>query len=133
MNSKVKKTLTIIVTMAAIITVSFIIWYIWPLLNGGTQNITRQNRDFIKQMRDVTYGNLIRKVNVNLIGELEITVYVRLSAKDEELLALAEVIKPLVDERFPNAAVFLSFIYDGNNILYSYRRLGGVWVLEYSH
>ena len=101
------------------------LWYIWPILfGGGFNDITRQNRSLIKQMKSSTYGRLIKKVTMTQYGTIGIFVYVKSSAKDEELLRLAEEIKLLINDNYPNPHlnIGLNLKYDAFNSIYDFFR-----------
>jgi len=100
---------------------SIILWYIWPILfGGGFNDITRQNRGLIRQMKSSMHGRLIKKVLMTQYGTIGVSIYVKSSAKDEEVLALAEDIKLLINDNYPNPHldIGLFFYYDEFTKLY---------------
>jgi len=118
MWNRVYKMRSVIIIVAIL---SIFLWYIWPILfGGGFNDITRQNRGLIRQMKYSTHGRLIKKVIMTQYGSIDISVYVKSSAKDEEVLALAEDIKLLINDNHPNPHIDINLFlrHDGFDKLY---------------
>ena len=96
------KRLLLVTVLIIIVALSTALYLIWPIIfGGGFHDITRQNGDLIRQMKSSGHGRLIRRVIVAQRLTIYIDIFVRRSASGEEILALVEEIKPLIDDTFP--------------------------------
>jgi len=93
---------TFVVIIPLVLLLFFISLFIYL---DNYRNVTRQHKDLISQMRATEQGHLIRRVRMDLIGTLIIDIRVRSSAKDDEVLALVNEIKPLIEETIPVGSV----------------------------
>jgi len=119
MNAIAKRRL--LITIAVVLPLTLILWFLWPLLFwGGLRDITRENRVLINQMKASEHGHLIRRVRMSEIGTISIRIFIRSSARNEEVLALANEIMPLIEETFSMGSVHMSFRFNDFDTLYSF-------------
>jgi len=69
-------------------------------------------------MKASTHGHLIRRVRIYQKGITSVSVYTRSAATDEELLALAEELQTVLEDKFFYSEVNLTLQIVSHNILY---------------
>jgi len=129
MSAKIMGYLQVI---AVVVTLALLLSLIAFIIHFNTfRDITREHRDLINQMRATEHGHLIRRARMDMIGgDIYINIYIRSSAQDKEVFALANEIKPLIDERFLTT-VDLRLRVNAHNPLYRFYRSRSEWTQTY--
>ena len=108
----------LLVTFAVIPLVLFLGFISFSIYFNNSHNVTRQYRDFINEMKATEHGHLILNVRMDLRGALSINILIE-STEGEEMLALVNEIKPLIEERFPSSEIGLTIRFFSPDVAFS--------------